>query len=386
MRRYLSVRRAGSRIRVAAQLIQVGDESHLWSERFDREMKDIFEIQDEISQAIADALKVKLTAPQDRTGNVEVYQLYLKGMYNSYRRSAEGLSRAQSLFEQALALDPGHAPSYAGLAAIHWFRAQGSLGRPMEVVPLAKLAASKALVLDSNNSQALLVRGAISALFDYDWPAAEGDLSRAMELDGKSAVSRYSYAYCFLEPQGRYREAVEHFRRALETDPMSWLTHFGLSTSYYFARDYDHAIDVARRALDIDENLWLIHCAIGGAQLHSGLLQDAVVSLRRTLELAPFSSTAMGYLAAAYVRAGERTSAAGVIDRAWQMSGKSHVSQVCFAIYHAALGDGDEVFRLLNAAVDEREPFVVRVVADPIFDPYREDPRFRVLLRRMNLR
>ncbi len=380
-----SVRRSGNRIRVAAQLIQVGDESHLWSERFDREMNDIFEIQDEISQAIAHALKVKLTAPQDRTENVEVYQLYLKGMYNSYRRSAESLSRAQSLFEQALALDPGHAPSHAGLASIHWFRAQGSLARPMEVVPLSKLAAAKALALDPDNSQAYLVRGAISALFDYDWPAAEGDLSRAMELDGKSAVSRYSYAYCFLEPRGRHSESAEHFRRALETDPMSWLTHFGLSTSYYFRRDYDQAIKVARRALDIDENLWLIHCAIGGAQLHCGLLQDSVASLRRTLELAPFSSTAMGYLAAAYVRAGQAASADEVIDRARRMSSKSHVSQVCFAMYYAALRDDDEVFRLLNAAVDEREPFVVRVVADPIFDPYRESSRFRALMRRMNL-
>jgi eukaryotic-like serine/threonine-protein kinase len=380
-----SVRRAGNRVRVGAQLIQVADESHLWSERYDREMTDIFAIQDEISQSIADALKVKLTATEDRAEGVEVYQLYLKAMYNYYRFSGESLARAKSLFEQAIALDPNYAAPYSGLALLYCALASLSVTLPAQVAPLAKSAADKALSLDPADSQAHNARGQIAGMFEYDWQAAESHFRWFLELEGQSATSRFAYALNFLLPKRRYKEAAEQFRRALDTDPLSMNAHFGLAFAYYLSRDYEQAIRAAEQALDIDDNFWLIHLVVGAAELRRGKLSDATGSLRKTLEMAPFYSLALGLLAAAHGLGGEHELAEQAIRRLSDMADKGYVSQVSFALYHAAQGDADRVFRFLGAAVDDREPFITRMIADEGFDAYRDDPRFQVLLDRMKL-
>ncbi|MGA7408886.1 MAG: protein kinase [Bryobacteraceae bacterium] len=382
-----SVRRAGNRIRIGAQLIQVADESHLWSERYDREMTDIFAIQDEISQSIASALRVKLTATQDRVENVEVYQLYLKGMfeYNHSRFSAENMAKAKDLFERAIALDLDYAPAHSGLAVVYCAMASLSLTLPAQVEQLAKSAAEKALSLDPGDSQAHNAGGQIAGMFDYDWPAAEKHFQRFIELENRSALSRFAYALNFLLPQRRYKEAAEQYHRSLDTDPLSMNAHFGLAFSYYLGRDYEKAIHYGHKALDIDANFWLLHLVVGVAQLRRGALEAAIDSLRKTLAVAPFYSLALSLLAAAHVQANQRERAEQVIGRLREISTKAYVSKVSFAIYHAALDDADEVFHYLSAAIDDREPFITRMIADEGFDPFRGDPRFPVLLERMKL-
>ena len=382
-----SVRRAGNRIRIGAQLIQVADESHLWSERYDREMTDIFAIQDEISQSIASALRVKLTAAQERAENVEVYQLYLKGMfeYNHSRFSAESMARAKALFERAIELDPNYAPAYSGLAVVYCAMASLSFTLPAQVAHLAKSAAEKALSLDPGDSQAHNAGGQIAGVFDYDWPAAEKHFQCFMELENQSALSRFAYALNYLLPQRRYKEAAEQYHRSLDTDPLSMNAHFGLALSYHLGRDYDKAIHYAHRALDIDANFWLLHLVLGVAQLRQGALEVAIESLRKTLAVAPFYSLALSLLAAAHVQANQLEQAEQVIGRLREISSKAYVSKVSFAICHAALGEADDVFHYLSAAIDDREPFITRMIADAGFDPFRADPRFSVLLERMKL-
>jgi tetratricopeptide (TPR) repeat protein len=158
-----------------------------------------------------------------------------------------------------------------------------------------------------------------------------------------------------------------------------------LAFSYFLGREYDKAIHYGHRALDIDANFWLLHLVVGVAQLRQGALEASIESLRKTLAVAPFYSLALSLLAAAHVLAGQHEQAKQVIERLQEISNKVYVSKVSFAIYHAALGEADEVFHYLSAAIDDREPFITRMIADAGFDPFRGDPRFGVLLERMKL-
>jgi len=295
------------------------------------------------------------------------------------------MARAKDLFEQAIAIDPEYAPAHSGLAVVYCAMASLSLTLPTRVAPLAKSAAEKALSLDPGDSQAHNAGGQIAGMFDYDWPAAEKHFQCFMELENQSALSRFAYALNFLLPQRRYKEAADQYQRSLDTDPLSMNAHFGLAFSYYLGREYEKAIHYGQRALDMDASFWLIHLVVGAAQLRRGAFEDAIASLGKTLEVAPFYSLALSLLAAAYVEANEREHAEEVIGRLHEISKQFYVSRVSFAIYHAALGDADEVIRHLHAAIDDREPFITRMIADKGFDPFREDPRFGELLARMNL-
>ena len=220
-----SLRRAGNRIRVTAQLINATDGTHLWSERYDRDMTDIFAIQDEIGQAISEALKVRL-APRAQTVNIEAYQNYLKGQYYRARNTPESLAKAKECFEQALAIDPNYAPAYSGLAEYYYALAVYGIKPTGDVAPLARSAAEKALAIDPANSEAHSVLAAMAAIFDYDWKAAEKHFRKAMAAEPIPPMVRYRYAVYYLLPLGRVPEAMEQSRLALETDPVSMLSHF----------------------------------------------------------------------------------------------------------------------------------------------------------------
>ncbi len=380
-----SVRRAGNRIRVTAQLINVADESHLWSERYDREMTDVFAIQDEISQAIADALKVKLAAPRRRAENLEAYQAYLKGRYHLQHYTPASLAKAKESFEQALAHDPNYAPAYAGLAAHYYIPAALGIKAMAAVAPLAKSAAEKALAIDPTLAEAHSVLGLVAAAYEYNWKAAEREFQTAIAVEPVPPYVRFRYALYFLVPWRRFEEAIEQCHRALETDPLFMGAHFVLAFTLHVARQYDRAIEHAARSLEIDPNFWLVHLAIGMAQLQKGLLQESIASFEKTLQLAPWYSVAAGLLAAAHGRAGNRAQPDQTVREARERNPEGYFSPMCPALYHAYLGEADPMFDCLEAALADREPYLPRMTADPLLDPFRSDPRYRALLRRMNL-
>jgi TolB-like protein len=195
-----SVRRAGNRIRVTVQLIKAADESHLWSEGYDREMTDIFAIQDDISKAIANALKVKLATPPRRTANIESFQSYLKGLYWYQRYTPESLAKAKESFEKALGHDPSYAPAYAGLAVFYYGLGALSIKRMIEMAPLAKSAAEKALAIDQTLSEAHSVLGLIAGAVEYDWKLAEHHFRAAMAVEPVPPLVRVRNALYFLTP------------------------------------------------------------------------------------------------------------------------------------------------------------------------------------------
>jgi len=377
-----SVRRSGNRIRVTAQLIHAADGAHLWSERYDRDMTDVFAIQDEIGQAISEALQVRL-APRTKAVNVEAYQNYLKAQYYFLRLTPESLAKAKEFYEQALAIDPNYAPAHSGLAVNYSVLAALTIKPTGEVAPLAKSAAEKALAIDPANSDAHSVLAMMAAVFEYDWRAAETHFRKAMAAAPVPPLVRYRYAQFYLLPLGRFADAIEQSRLALETDPLSMILYQGMAYSMYYARRYQESIEYARRAMEIDANYYLMWWVMGLAQLGAGFAQEAVTSFKRMVELAPWFSPGAGYMAAAYHQAGERE-----LGQEWahNLAGSDGRSYFGAAFYYAATGEVDAMFEALEAAYRQRcDRSLIDIKILPFWDPYRADPRFQALLAKMNL-
>jgi serine/threonine-protein kinase len=380
-----SVRTAGNRIRVTAQLIQVADESHLWSDRYDREMTDTFAIQDDISQAIANALKVKLVPPRRCTRNIDAFQSYLKGLYWYQRYTAESLVQAKESFEQALRQDPSYAPAYGGLAVFYYGLGALGIRQMTEMAPLAKSAAENALAIDPTLSEAHSVLGLVTGAVEYDWKSAERHFEAAMAVEPVPPLVRVRYALYFLTPLRRFEEAVAQYRRALETDPLSMMVHFGLAFALYCKGQYDDSIEHAATAVALFPDYWLVHFAMGLALFQKGCLEKSIASLEATVRLSPSFTSAAGFLAASYVRSGRSDRAEKLMAEVRERSSKRYVSPACFGVYHAALGQTDRMFECLEAALAERDPYLTRMDAEPCFEPFRSDARYRDLLKRMNL-
>jgi tetratricopeptide (TPR) repeat protein len=380
-----SVRSAGNRVRVTAQLIRVADESHLWSDRYDREMTDLFAIQDEISQAIANALKVRLASARRVTANIDAFQSYLKGLYWFQRYTTESLGKAKESFEQALRYDPSYAPAYGGLAVFYFGLGALGIKTMVEMAPLVKFAAERAIGIDPALSEAHSVLGTIAGAAEYDWQLAKQHAQAAMATEPVPPLVRVRYALYYLTPFGRFDEAVAQYRRALETDPLSMMVHFGLAFALYCKGEYDDAIEHAATAVDLYPDYWLVHFAMGMALFQKGRIEQAIASLETTLHLSPSFTHAAGFLASAYARLGDPGRAERLMADVRERSTRQHVSPISFGVYHAALGQTDSMFEWLQVALAERDPYLTRMAAEPCFAAYRTDPRYRELIERMNL-
>jgi tetratricopeptide (TPR) repeat protein len=375
-----SVRRAGNRLPVTAQLIHAADATHLWSERYDRDMTDVFAIQDEIGQAISEALKLRL-ASRTRTVNVEVYQNYLKAQYYRARPTAESLAKAKECFERALAIDPNHAPAYSGLAGVYYVLAVLEMKVAGDVVPLAKSAAEKALAIDPADREALSVLGVVAASYDYDWQAAGTHFRQAMTVEPVPTLVRIRYITFYLLRLGRLTEAAEQSRLGLETDPLSMLLHFSMVQSMFYAGQYRETIEYARRALKIDPDFYYIWFTMGLAQLLAGFTQEAITSLERVVVLAPWYYTLAWHLAAPTIRLVIRI----IAGNGCAKLADSHCHTVGAAVYYAAVGGVDAMFEALDGAYRQRDLNLSYLPSHPFFDPYRADSRYHALLQRMNL-
>jgi TolB-like protein/tetratricopeptide (TPR) repeat protein len=375
-----SVRRSGNRIRVTAQLIEAKTGSHLWSERFDRDLTDVFAVQDEIGQAISDALQVRLIA-RAHAVNVEAWQHWLKGVHHRGRTSPDAVTKAKEEFERALAIDPHYAQAYSGLALCYYvLAAMGA--RPFgELTPFATLMAEKALSIDPTDSDAHTVLGLISGVFNFDWERAGKHHLLCVTGENDSPLARFVYGMHFLLPRGRTIEATEQCRKALQSDPLSLLFHNGLVCCLFAAGQHGEAIASARQAIDIDPNYGITWIHLGFAQLGAGLYDEAIDSFTRAIQLAPWHHMSYGSLAAACWRAGDRERGRELAMRFPRGDSRNF----SHAIYYATSGDADAMFEALESAYSKRDlylPFLQYVAA---FDPYRAGPRFQSLLTRMNL-
>jgi eukaryotic-like serine/threonine-protein kinase len=375
-----SVRRSGNRIRVTVQLIHADDGAHVWSERYDRDMTDVFVIQDEIGQAISEALKLRL-APRTKTVNIEAYQNYLKGQYHFLRFTPESMGKAKQFFGQALAIDPDYASAYSGLAVYYYTLATFGITQASEVAPLVKSSAEKALAIDPADSEAHSVLASIAAMFDYDWKVAEQHFRKAMAAEPVPPMVRFRYAFYRLHTLRRLSDAMEQIRLGLDTDPLSMILHYSMVVSMQHARQYREAVEYARRAMEIDASYFLKWYAMGLAQLGAGFTLEAITSLQRVVELAPWWHMGVWSLAAAYWRSGD-----GEHSQEWarKVAG-SHGHTFGASRYYAITGEVDAMFEALDGAYRQRNVFLLALRHELFFDPYRADPRFQALLRRMDI-
>jgi serine/threonine protein kinase/Tfp pilus assembly protein PilF len=372
-----SVRRAGNRVRVTAQLIDAADGYHLWSQRFDREMTSLFELQDDIAGAIASAMKVQLAAPKRATLNLDAYHEYLRGRHHLLRYTASGMAKAKEHFERAIAHDPAYALAYAGLADFYIGCGSFDVIPPRTAFSQARALVHKALACDPSLVEA---RGAMAMLFaiaDYDWASAEREFLAALEIDPGSSFVRYRYALWLLRTLGRFDEAEREMRRALEQDPLSPLYHWALGIVYYCAGKIDEAEARLEAGLELDPNNLLLLWIAAASKLVMGDAEAAVTLAQRGAAVFGSASGLAGILALAYARTGRTAEIGPLLD--------GRIPNYAAALARYALGDWDQAFAALERSFDARESGALTVFYDPLLEELRRDSRFEGIRRLANL-
>ncbi len=377
-----SVRKSGNRIRVTAQLITVADGFHLWSERYDREMTDIFAIQDEITQAIAAALRIKLSpeaaTPRRHTPSLRSYEAYLKAREQWHKPTMESLERVKALLEHAIELDPKFALPYSLLGGYYTMQANLGGRAALEVIPLARAAEEEALRLDPSlpEAHALL---AVCAGADYDWKDAERRWRLATAREPVSRDVRFWYGNHYLLPTGRPMEAVEAEARVLEEDPLNILYRTLFAVALQHAGRLEDAEAELRTVLELDENFPLAVGTLGAVCAQQGRFEEALALTERAHALTPWANPMIGQLAALLVRTGATSRGEALIERL--RSGTAYGAPTGLVLFHALCGEFDRATKCIEQAVAERHP---RFVA--ILGPFlRPSPIWPAVARMMNL-
>ena len=384
-----SFRRAGNRLRLMVQLTNVADGFTLWSERYDRPVADVFETQDELTDAIVSRLGAELgDEPKPpspaRPKNLAAYDLFLRGRFHWNRMSPEGYEKALQCFEGALEIEPGYARAYAGAAAAHAYAIHLEGRKSSEIAARGKEAARKALELDERLEEAHAALGYILWGHDWDWDGAEASFQRALELHPNSAYAHYLYSI-FLGNVGRFEEAIIESERSVDLDPLWAQASQNLGWWYHNAGRLAEARAALERALELQPDFPLVRLNLG---LH--LLADEPERGLEELELASAASEgapiARCFLAYACGKTGKRDRARRMLDELHRVAAETYVSEVFFAIIHLGLKEHEEAIRWLEKGYEQRTGAMVWCAHLEMFEPLREDPRFSSLMRRMGLR
>ena len=377
-----SLRRAGRRIRVTAQLINAEDGYHLWSERYDRELTDVFAIQDDIAQSIAEALQLKLiSSPARHTPTFPAYEALLKARHHARAYVPEAHARAKEYCEQAIALDPKYAAPHALLGFIYFFSTTHT-GRPMsEVAPLVRQEARRALELDRFETEPHFLIGAVAAANDYNWLEAAREFQLAMASPSAPAEAHWAYASFCSEPFGRFEESTAEMRRAVEKDPLSVIWRGTLMAHLVCAGQYEEALEEGRKALEIAQDEIHPHLAMAEAYLAMGNLTEAVASAEHAHRNLPQQSMGTGFLAATLMRCGEKDRAQALLRE----MGDSPSPIWGRAWYHLLCSEVAEAARWYEKMIDAREVFAPFYANSFYTAELRASPYWAKLARMMNL-
>jgi eukaryotic-like serine/threonine-protein kinase len=382
-----SVRKAGNRVRVTAQLVKAADGFHVWSERYDREMTDIFAIQDEISAAIARQLQVSLSAramSRRKVPKVEAYEAYLASRHEWYKLTPAALQRSLEFCERALAIDPHYAEAYVGLAAYYFGVAWFGGADPREMLPKARTTALRAVELDEESANAHALVGAVKCIADYDWAGGEAHLRRALALDRTPHVALTHALWC-LRPQGRLDEALDELQALCERDPLAAFAHSEMANVLLLMRRYEDAALAARRALDLESDYLLALFTLVAARVGQMRYEEGIAAAERAALVSGRWLVPLAYLGYAYAAAGRLDDARAVRDEMHRFAERTHVNATALACIEAAVGDIDRAIEWLHRAIDQREPIISTLSTWPVFDPVRSHADYPVLLRKMNL-
>ena len=375
-----SVRRDGNALRITAQLISVSDGYHLWSNTYDRELKGIFAVEDEIARSIAAALQRTLVGVKAPTTDLKAHDLYLKGRYFWNKRTGEGLRRSVVFFEDAIRHDPNYALAYCGLADALALRVEYDNGRPSEVLPKAKEAALRALQLEPGLGEAHAALGNI-ALFQNDWTASLAENHKALEVNPNYMMAQ-KWIGNTLMFTGHQEEARVAFERALQMDPTSLIASSNVGETYFFERDYPKAIEQLSKTLEMDPEFQQARIDLARAYSSQGKHTEALAQVDR---LHLVAATVRELLRATVLaRADRREEALGLARDLEARSAREPLDPVAFAAVWIALGDHDKALALLGRACADHE-WMSDVKIAPEMDPVRADPRYHEVLRCANL-
>jgi serine/threonine-protein kinase len=384
-----SVLRSNDRVRIKVQLIEAAKDRHVWTQSYDRDMRDVLQMQGEVGRDIAERIHVELTpreqgrAASPRPVNPQAYELYLRGRYYWNKRTPDALLQARDNFDRAIRMDSMYAVAYAGLADTYVLMGVYAGTPPREIYPRARAAALKALKMDDNLAEAHASLGRVKLFYDWDWDGAETEFKRAIELKPSLSTAHHWYSIC-LRDVGRLKEALAEAKRALELDPVSLIISSNLGDTFFYAGQADQAVAQHRKTLLLDPGFAPAHLYLGRALEQKGLIQEAAAEFRKARSLAGKGPYALGDLAHAYALVGKRAEAGRLLNELSELSKRGASLEMDIALVHLALGDRDRAFQYLEKAYKERSG-LNDLKVDPRFEPLRGDPRFQDLLVRLGL-
>ena len=384
-----SVRKAGKRVRVSSRLVNAGDGYQLWSRRFDRELSDVFAIQDEIAATIVRELRLGLggaLSPRTTPYGALAHEAYLKGMYALHRWTDESVRQALVDFRDAISQDASCAPAYAALAEGQMWLYSGLGIRPASAtVPEARSAVERALALDSELAHAHRVRGLIAMNHDWDRTEAEVALSRALQLEPGSAAAHFWNAWRLALLERQHGDALIELAEAERLDPLDLQVQTQIGYIHCFRHDYGRAIEQFERAAALEPAFAFAHYALGDIFTQTGQYDRAIAEFSRAIELGGRSANHIGVLGYAYGRSGNRDRAIAQLQDLASRAPHEYVPPMWMGLIHLGLGDLDKLFECLDRAFALRDGSLILITAAVEFDPVRHDYRFKSLLERMGL-
>ena len=384
----------GNDLSVSTELVDAREDKQLWGEQYSRKMSDVASVQQEIATAISGNLRLRLTGEEktrllkSSATNPEAYQLYLKGRYHANQTTAAELKKSIDYFQQVIEKDPSYAPAYAAVADAYSALGGGWMYLPpSDSFPKAKAAAMKALELDDTLAEAHVALG-YAAFFDWDWPSAEQEFKRAIELNPNSALSHRRYAE-YLQTRLRFNESIAEAQRAQELDPLSPDIASQMGNVHFMARQYDESIAQFQKALDLNPNIPVLRAMLALAYAMKRIYPQAIAEYDKISDqdkvTAAGNQFVAGMLGWVYAVSGRRTDALKIAQEFKDLSAHAYVDFYWPSVIYAGLGDKDEALGLLEKGYQEHAAGMLYLAVDPFWYGVRSDPRYAALLRRMGL-
>lgn len=380
-----SVRRAGDRVRITVQLVDPSDEEPKWSQQYDREIQDIFDIQADISRRVADALRMQIlgwTEAGTQSRNPKAYLAHLRGRQSWNTRTEAGTRQAIGFFEQALAEDASFARAYSGLADCYSTLALLEFTPPNEAYPKAKEAVGKALSLDPMLAEAHTSLGLIRFQYDWDWRGAEEEFNEALRINPSYAPAHHFFAD-YLKAMGRFDEALAEIVKAQELDPLNLAINTGVGHVLYLSRQYDKSIEQYKKAVDLDPNFTLTHIWFGRPYLEKGMYSEAISELQTAVKLSGEGTLALAMLGHGFASGGRAEDAKKVLDQLLERSKTRYVPSYWLAVVYNGFKDREQVIKWLGKAYEERSSWLVWCNVEPRFDWLRDDTAFKSMMQAM---
>lgn len=384
-----SVRRAGNMLRITARLTDAVEGYHLWSHRYDRELRDVFAIQEDIALSIVSMLKLDLqrevAAFRPRyAGNIEAYGLYLKGRYYWGQRTPDGVLKAGEYFQQALTVDPDCAPAYAGLADYFISLGFWSITVPTEAWTRGRESALRGLQLDERLAEAEISLAKCAIFNDWDWRQAEQRFLRAVELNPLLSAGHFSYSILLLQT-GRFDSALLELRCARDLDPLSLTIGTGVAWAHYYAGRYDRATEECRKVLELQPDYFEALGCMGLVAIGEGRFAEAVPWFEGAIRVSGGSPLGLGFLGYAHGLNGCAAEARGILEKLQRIASERYVSAIVPAIVHIGLFEQDEALSHLEKAASSRDAFLAYAAVFPPFQPLHDTPRFQSLINEIGL-